>query len=79
MRKVVKYLLALVGIGAVAGALYAYFSQKDDVDNEEWDSDITEEEDFDLDSDLEPVTQREYVPLNQAKASEDTEEPVEEA
>lgn len=74
MRKVVKYLLALAGIGAAVGALYAYFSKKDCVDCEEVDLEFPEEEDFDLDSDLEPVTQREYVPLNQAKPSEETEE-----
>ena len=79
MRNVVKYLLALIGLGAAAGALYAYFSKKNSSDCEEFDLEISEEEDFDLDDDLEPVTNREYVTLNQTKETVETEEVTEEA
>lgn len=70
MRNVVKYLLALIGAGAVAGALYAYFSKKNNPECEEVELEISEEEDFDLDDDLEPVTNREYVTLNPAKEAD---------
>ena len=78
MRKVVKYLLALIGAGAAIGALYAFFSKKN-TDCEEVELEFSEEEDFDLDSDLEPVTHREYVPLNQEKPSDEDEAVTEEA
>ena len=79
MRKVIKYLLALIGVGAAAGFLYAYFTKNENEEAEEVDFDLSEEEDFDLDSDLEPVTNREYVTLNpQAKPSEEVPEVTEE-
>ena len=77
MRKVVKYLLALIGVGAAAGALYAYFSKKNYDDSEELEFE-NEEDDFDLDSDLEPVGSREYVSLNPSKSSDEDQEVTEE-
>ena len=59
-------LAALAGIGAAIGIGIAFFKKKQHTldDNSEF-SDDFEDEDFDLDSDLEPVTQRSYVSLNQ--------------
>lgn len=60
-KKWSKFLLALAGIGAAIGIGIAFFKKKQHTldDNSEF------SEDFDLDSDLEPVTQRSYVSLNQ--------------
>ena len=65
-KKWSKFLLALAGIGAAIGIGIAFFKKKQHTldDNSEF-SDDFEDEDFDLDSDLEPVTQRSYVSLNQ--------------
>lgn len=64
-KKWSKFLLALAGIGAAIGIGIAFFKKKQHTldDNSEF-SDDFEDEDFDLDSDLEPVTQRSYVSLN---------------
>ena len=83
MRKFIKWLLGLVAAGSVIGLLYVYFSSKD-CELESEDTDSEEEDDFDLDKDLAPVSNREYVPLNQTKASdeasdESAEEPAKEA
>ena len=58
-KKWSKFLLALAGIGAAIGIGIAFFKKKQHTldDNSEF-SDDFEDEDFDLDSDLEPVTQR---------------------
>ncbi len=61
-----KFLLALAGIGTAVGIGFAFLKKKQHSldDNSEF-SDDFEDEDFDLDSDLEPVSQRSYVQLNQ--------------
>lgn len=72
-----KWLKGLLGIAAIGGAAacLVYFLKKSDSDME----DVFEDEDFDLDNDLKPASDREYVSLNaQPKAEEDTEETVEE-
>ena len=59
MAKWVKRFLSLAAVcGAVAGVVYYFKKQSSDQDDEFAD------EDFDLDSDLKPVSDREYVPLN---------------
>ncbi|MDD2981202.1 MAG: hypothetical protein PHN80_14715 [Hespellia sp.] len=64
MKKTGKILLGLTAVGAGIGAAIAYFAMRsDDVDEEEF-NDSFEEEDFDLDDDLEPVGQRDYVSLS---------------
>ena len=57
-KKWSKFLLALAGIGAAIGIGIAFFKKKQHTldDNSEF-SDDFEDEDFDLDSDLEPVAQ----------------------
>ena len=72
-KKWSKFLLALAGIGAAIGIGIAFFKKKQHTldDNSEF-SDDFEDEDFDLDSDLEPVTQRSYVSLNQEITRFDT-------
>ena len=67
MKKYWKYFAAIAVIGTVAGLLIAYFCRKKcskDIIDES--ADFTDEEDFDLDTDLKPVSEREYVPLNKA-------------
>ena len=68
-RKFTKVLLTLAVIGAFVGACYAYWSTK--ISRTDKDFTLSEEEDFDLDNDLEPVSHREYVSLNRSEASSD--------
>ena len=71
-RKFTKVLLTLAAIGAFAGACYAYWSKK--ISRTDKDFTLSEEEDFDLDNDLEPVSHREYVSLNRSEAASDAED-----
>lgn len=73
MAKWFKKLIGLVGLAAAgaaaAGALYYW--KKNKVDSDEFVDDFDDEElDFDLDNDLKPVTDREYVPLNKTTETE---------
>lgn len=70
MKKFLKWFVCLAAIGSALGLIIAYFCKGeccgdccDDSQN------FTEDDDFDLDSDLEPAPDREYVPLN--RTSED--------
>ena len=70
MSKWLKRLLGLAAVGsAIAGLIY--YLKKSSKDTPEEDSD-----DFDLDNDLKPVTDREYVPLG--GTPKETEETAEE-
>lgn len=62
MKKTFKWLAAILAIGTVAGIIIAYLRKgdKDKEDDFRFDCD---EEDFDLDSDLQPVSERGYVSL----------------
>ena len=71
MSKWLKRLLGLTALAsAVAGAIYVF--KKFDESDDELD-DVFEDEDFDLDDDLKPVSDREYVALT-PNASDDVEE-----
>lgn len=63
MAKWIKRVLGLAAVGSAAAGLFYYLKKtsSDDVDD---DMDAFEDEDFDLDNDLKPVGDREYVPLN---------------
>lgn len=65
-KKWSKFLLALAAIGTAIGVGIAFFKKKQHTpdDNNEFSEDF-EDEDFDLDSDLEPVSERSYVSLKQ--------------
>lgn len=70
MAKWCKKLLGLAAIvTAVAGLIY-YFKKNDTCEDDEFSEDF-EDEDFDLDSDLKPVSDREYVPLTPSPNPED--------
>lgn len=71
MSKWSKRLLSLAAIGGAAAGL-AYYLKKSDSCSEDDFVDETEDEDFDLDNDLKPVSDREYVPLNTVSKVEDT-------
>lgn len=75
-----KWSKRLFGIAAIGGAVagIAYYLKKSSSESAEEDLDVFEDEDFDLDNDLKPVTDREYVPLNPSTKSqtEESEEPV---
>ena len=77
MSKWLKRLLGIAAIGGAAAGLF-YFFKKSNSDLEDEFDDVFEDEDFDLDNDLKPASDREYVSLNsQAKAEEETTEEVE--
>lgn len=73
MRDWGKKLLGLAAIGgAAAGAIY-YLKKIKSTDNDVLENDF-EDEDFDLDEDLKPVTDREYVSLTPATPVDDSAE-----
>ena len=74
MKKYWKWILALVATGVAAGLIIAHFIKKNIEDD---DLDEFTDDDFDLDVDLQPVSEREYVSLK--KAAPETEEPTAEA
>ncbi len=66
MKKNVRWLTALAVVGTVIGLIIAYVMRKNDEISDFDEDDFDEEDDFDLDGDLKPVSEREYVPLNKA-------------
>lgn len=73
MEKWIKRLIGLTAvIGAVAGLVY-YLKNRCSCDGEDELVDDFEDEDFDLDNDLKPVSDREYVPLTPSKPDAETE------
>lgn len=76
MSKWVKRLLGLTAVaGVVAGVVY--FFKKSDSKDEDL-TDVFEDEDFDLDDDLKPVSDREYVPLTPNTSSDKSDDTLEE-
>lgn len=73
LKKILKWLAALTLVGTVIGMLAAYL-YKTQTDTESQNDNAANEEDFDLDTDLQPVADREYVPLKKAeeKTTEET-------
>lgn len=71
-----KKLLGLAAIGGVVAGLVYYFKNNDSCDVEDEFYDDLEDEDFDLDNDLKPVTDREYVPLNPTQKEDDISEDI---
>lgn len=63
MKKFLKWLFLLASAGAAVGLVIAYFCKGSDGGSTE-DDVFTEDEDFDLDMDLKPASDREYVSLN---------------
>lgn len=57
MKKNFRWLTALAVVGTVIGIVIAYICKKNNEAS-------LDEDDFALDSDLKPVSEREYVPLN---------------
>ena len=65
MKKTLKWLAALVAIGTAIGFIIAFFCKKNH--EEDFFDFGLDDDDFDLDSDLQPVD-REYVSLNKTVA-----------
>lgn len=61
MKNIGKKLLGLAAIGGVIAGVVYYFKKNDTTENDL--EDDFENEDFDLDEDLKPVSDREYVSL----------------
>lgn len=67
-----KYLLALAAVGTVIGVGTVFLKKRNKNHDEKNEfSEDFEDEDFDLDSDLEPLAEREYVSLNNTTSSDD--------
>lgn len=64
LKKVIKWFSIFAVIGTAIGLAVAYFCKNNSDSPEENSSDHTEEEDFDLDADLKPASEREYVSLS---------------
>ena len=64
LKKVIKWFSIFAVIGTAIGLAVAYFCKNNSDSPEENASDHTEEEDFDLDADLKPASEREYVSLS---------------
>lgn len=71
MKKYVKWLLGAVTVGSSIGLIIAHFCKNSKKRASE-EASVMEEEDFDLDGDLKPSSERGYVSLN--KVQENTEE-----
>lgn len=71
MAKWGKKILSLAVIGSAAAGLVYYFKKKEASEDEAFADDF-EDLDFDLDNDLKPVSDREYVPLTPAAKEADT-------
>ena len=70
MKKFLKWFLGLAAVGTAIGLIIAYFCKDSDAVSEYDCTEDMEEEDFDLDNDLKPVSERGYVHRN--KAASDT-------
>ena len=78
MKKFLKWFLGITAACSVIGLLIAYFCKdNDNEDFDDMDDDFEEEDDFDLDNDLKPVENREYVPLNKTEETPAEEPDVE--
>ena len=67
MKKNLRWLAALAVVGTVIGIVIAYICRKNNEASLDED-DLEDEDEFALDSDLKPVSEREYVPLNKTDA-----------
>lgn len=74
MKKLIKWFSIFAVIGTAIGLAVAYFFKNNSDIPEDDDADFTEDEDFDLDADLQPASEREYVSLNKAPKEEPSEE-----
>lgn len=66
MKKFLKLLASLAAIGTAVALIVTYFLKDEEVSDSEDDCFSTDDED--LDNDLKPVTEREYVSLNRTDA-----------
>lgn len=75
LKKFIKWFGFLAAAGTAAGVVAAYVLKNRSEDSAEKEPDLTEDEDYDLDADLQPAAEREYVSLNSRPgAAEETED-----
>lgn len=80
MKKTLKWLAAILAVGTTVGVIIAYFCKGTKNEEEDFRFDCDDDE-FDLDSDLQPVSERGYVSLKktaEAEVSETEDEETEE-
>ena len=78
LKKVIKWFSIFAVIGTAIGLVIAYFCKNNSENSGENGSGHTEEEDFDLDADLKPASEREYVSLSKDPESTDKQDASEE-
>ena len=71
MSKVFKRLLGLAAVGGAAAAGVIYYLNRSGNNDDDFLDEF--DDDFDLDDDVNPAAEREYVPLNAAPPAEDAE------
>ena len=64
MKKFLKWFSILAAAGTAIGLVIAYFCKSSSDTGDGVGSEFTEDEDFDLDADLKPASDRGYVSLN---------------
>lgn len=69
MKKLIKWFSIFAVIGTAIGLAVAYFCKDTSDSPEEDELDFTEDEDFDLDADLQPASEREYVSLKKEETA----------
>ena len=77
MKKVIKWFSIFAVIGTAIGLVIAYFCKNNSENSGENNSGHTEEEDFDLDADLKPASEREYVSLSKDPENADKQDAAE--
>lgn len=70
MKKFLKWFTILAAAGTAVGSLIVWFKKTKDSADTTGDAEFTEDDDYDLDADLKPASEREYVSLN--KGSEES-------
>lgn len=69
MKKTLKWLAAILAVGTTVGVIIAYFCKGTKNEEEDFRFDCDDDE-FDLDSDLQPVSERGYVSLKKTAEAE---------
>ncbi len=64
MKKFLKWLFVFAAAGSAIGFIIAYLCKGSADESSANDMDFTEDEDFDLDVDLKPASEREYFSLH---------------
>lgn len=79
MKKFLKWFSIFAVIGTAVGLIVAYFCKNSSEESLDEDLDLSEDDDFDLDADLQPTSDRGYVSLVKEDEATDTQSESDEA